>query len=242
MIKKAAVYPIIVSIVALVVSVVMLVKVVPSFMDTFSSMDMEMPGITMAVVGLSDFIIQYWYLIVGLIAAIVVWVRWYHSTEKGKLAAGRTQIQMPLFGDLNIKTISSLTARTLGTLLISGMTVVDAIDIVGNTMNNELFKRGLRDVAEDVRQGVRLSDAISKIELYPAMVPHMIGIGEETGDLDAMLEKLADYYDEEVEQTTQTVMAALEPMIILIMAGLVGILIAAVMEPMIAMYSNMGSL
>lgn len=97
MIKKAAVYPIIVSIVALVVSVVMLVKVVPSFMDTFSSMDMEMPGITMAVVGLSDFIIQYWYLIVGLIAAIVVWVRWYHSTEKGKLAAGRTQIQMPLF-------------------------------------------------------------------------------------------------------------------------------------------------
>ena len=149
---------------------------------------------------------------------------------------------MPLFGDLNIKTISSLTARTLGTLLISGMTVVDAIDIVGNTMNNELFKRGLRDVAEDVRQGVRLSDAISKIELYPAMVPHMIGIGEETGDLDAMLEKLADYYDEEVEQTTQTVMAALEPMIILIMAGLVGILIAAVMAPMIAMYSNMGSL
>ena len=242
MIKKAAVYPIIVSIVALVVSVVMLVKVVPSFMDTFSSMDMEMPGITMAVVGLSDFIIQYWYLIVGLIAAIVVWVRWYHSTEKGKLAAGRTQIQMPLFGDLNIKTISSLTARTLGTLLISGMTVVDAIDIVGNTMNNELFKRGLREVAEDVRQGVRLSDAISKIELYPAMVPHMIGIGEETGDLDAMLEKLADYYDEEVEQTTQTVMAALEPMIILIMAGLVGILIAAVMAPMIAMYSNMGSL
>lgn len=242
MIKKAAVYPIIVSIVALVVAVVMLVKVVPSFMETFDSMDMQMPALTLAVVALSDFLLAYWYLILGLILVIFAILHWYHSTEKGKLAAGRRQIRMPLFGDLHIKTISSLTARTLGTLLISGMTLVDALEIVARTLNNELFQRGLQEAAESIRQGVRLSDAIAKMELYPAMVPHMIGIGEETGDLNEMLEKLADYYDEEVEQTTQTVMAALEPMIILVMAGLVGILIAAVMAPMIAMYSNMGSL
>lgn len=242
MLKKAAVYPIIVTIVAIIVSVVMLVVAIPKFMDTFTSMDIEMPGITLAVVALSDFVIKYWYVILAVIFFIVAIIRWYSQTEKGKDHFGKMSISFPLIGELNVKTISSLTARSMGTLLYSGMTLVEALEIMAKTVGNTLYQKALQQAVEDVKQGVELSTSLKRTKLYPHMVCHMIGIGEETGDMDEMLDKLANYYDEEVEQTTQTVMAALEPMIILVMALLVGILVAAVMAPMISMYSNMGSL
>ena len=164
------------------------------------------------------------------------------NTEDGKLAAGRMAISVPLFGKLKIKTISSLTARTLSTLIYSGMPLVDGLRLTARTVGNELYKRALEQAVVDVREGMTLSSSLKKSGLYPPMVSHMIGIGEETGELEDMLTKLADYYDTEVEMTTQTVMAALEPMIILIMAALVGIIIAACMAPMISLYSNMGNL
>ena len=131
-------------------------------------------------------------------------------------------------------------ARTLSTLIYSGMDLVEALEIVAKVTGNEVIKRTLRNSAEDVRRGVPLSKSLEKAGVFPPMVIYMIGVGEETGEIEDMLSKLADYYDEEVEMTTQTVMAAIEPMIILIMAALVMILIAAVMSPMIAMYSNLG--
>ncbi len=242
MIKKASIYPIIVSIVALAVTLLMLIKIVPSFMKTFESMDMDMPAITIAVVNASNFVVKYWYAILAVVVGGIAALKWYKTTDDGKMISGRIKISIPLFGKLNVKTISSLTARTMSTLIYSGMTLVDSINIVAKTSGNAVYKKALQKVAEDVRQGVLFSTAVSRTGLYPPMFSHMIGIGEETGDLENMLEKLADYYDEEVEQTTQTVMAALEPMIILVMALLVMILVAAVMAPMIAMYSNLGSL
>lgn len=242
MIKKASIYPIIVTIVALIVTAVMLMVAIPKFMETFESMEMEMPKITLFVVGLSDFLIAHWLVIVAVIVSIVVMLKWYGSTEEGKMRKGKIAISLPLIGDLNVKTISSLTARSMGTLLYSGMTLVEAIDIMARTVGNELFKKALLEAEEDVKQGIEFSTSLKRTNLYPHMVCHMIGIGEETGDMDEMLDKLANYYDEEVEQTTQTVMAALEPMIILVMAALVGVLVAAVMAPMIQMYSQMGGL
>ncbi|MDD6193616.1 MAG: type II secretion system F family protein [Lachnospiraceae bacterium] len=242
MIKKASIYPIIVTIVAIIVTVVMLMVAIPKFMNTFESMEMDMPKITLFVVGMSDFLIAHWMVIAGIIVAVVAACKWYGSTEAGKLKKGQIAISLPLLGDLNIKTISSLTARSMGTLLYSGMTLVEAIDIMAKTVGNELFRKALLEAEEDVKQGVEFSTSLKRTNLYPHMVCHMIGIGEETGDMDEMLDKLANYYDEEVEQTTQTVMAALEPMIILVMAALVGLLVAAVMAPMIQMYSQMGSL
>lgn len=242
MMKKAAIYPVMVAVVALVVVVIMLIKVVPSYADMFASMDVEMPGITLAVMNASDFMTHYWYVLLAIIVMVVAVGKAYKNTEDGKLAAGRMAISVPLFGKLKIKTISSLTARTLSTLIYSGMPLVDGLRLTARTVGNELYKRALEQAVVDVREGMTLSSSLKKSGLYPPMVSHMIGIGEETGELEDMLTKLADYYDTEVEMTTQTVMAALEPMIILIMAALVGIIIAACMAPMISLYSNMGNL
>lgn len=242
MMKKAAIYPVMVAVVAIVVVVIMLIKVVPAYADMFASMDVEMPGITLAVMNASDFMTHYWYVLLAIIVMVVAVGKAYKNTEDGKLAAGRMAISVPLFGKLKIKTISSLTARTLSTLIYSGMPLVDGLRLTARTVGNELYKRALEQAVVDVREGMTLSSSLKKSGLYPPMVSHMIGIGEETGELEDMLTKLADYYDTEVEMTTQTVMAALEPMIILIMAALVGIIIAACMAPMISMYSNMGNL
>ena len=242
MMKKAAIYPVMVAVVAIVVVVIMLIKVVPAYADMFASMDVEMPGITLAVMNASDFMTHYWYVLLAIIVMVVAVGKAYKNTEDGKLAAGRMAISVPLFGKLKIKTISSLTARTLSTLIYSGMPLVDGLRLTARTVGNELYKRALEQAVVDVREGMTLSSSLKKSGLYPPMVSHMIGIGEETGELEDMLTKLADYYDTEVEMTTQTVMAALEPMIILIMAALVGIIIAACMAPMISLYSNMGSL
>ena len=242
MMKKAAIYPVMVAVVAIVVGVIMLIKVVPAYADMFASMDVEMPGITLAVMKASDFMTHYWYVLLAIIVLVVMGSKAYKNTEDGKLAAGRMAISVPLFGKLKIKTISSLTARTLSTLIYSGMPLVDGLRLTARTVGNDLYKRALEQAVVDVREGMTLSSSLKKSGLYPPMVSHMIGIGEETGELEDMLTKLADYYDTEVEMTTQTVMAALEPMIILIMAALVGIVIAACMAPMISMYSNMGNL
>ena len=242
MIRKASIYPIMVAVVALVVVVIMLLKVVPSYTEMFASMDAEMPGITQAVINASNFVTKYWYIVLAIIVAVVGGLKAYQATEDGKLFMGRLAISIPLFGKLNMKTISSLTARTLSTLICSGMPLVDALVIMSKTVGNEVYKKALEHTVDDVREGIPLSVSLRRSGLYPPMVSHMVGIGEETGEIDDMLTKLADYYDVEVEMTTQTVMAALEPIIILVMALLVGIIIAACLAPMVQMYSSMGNL
>jgi type IV pilus assembly protein PilC len=130
----------------------------------------------------------------------------------------------------------------LSTLIYSGLPMMEALAITANTMGNYIYKEGLLKAKEEVAKGVPLSEPIIASELYPPMVGHMTRIGEETGDLEGMLNRLADYYDEEVEMTTQTVMAALEPVVILLLAAVVGVLIAAIMSPMLAMYAQMDTL
>lgn len=242
MLKKASIYPIVVTIVAVIVVAVMLIKVVPSYAEMFAEMDVEMPVITVAVMNASTFMTKYWILILAVIAILVAGVKAYKNTADGKMLMGRLAISLPLFGKLNIKTISSLTARTLSTLIYSGMPLIDGLAMVSRTVGNELYKRALEQAVLDVREGMTLSNSLRKSNLYPPMVTHMIGIGEETGEIEDMLTKLANYYDSEVEMTTQSVMAALEPMIILVMAGLVGIIIGACMAPMAKMYGGMGNL
>ena len=224
MIKKAAVYPIIVVIVAIAVVIVMLVKVIPSYSEMFNDLGTELPGITKAVVAMSDFVTGYWYIVIAVIAAI-------------NLAR-----KVPVFGKLNIKTAASNYARTLSTLVYSGLPMIEALGITADTMKNALYKKALKNAREEVSKGVPLSEPITACGLFPPMVSHMTRIGEETGDLEGMLTRLADYYDEEVELATQTVMAAIEPMIILVLALIVGVLVAAVMAPMLTMYQAMDSL
>ena len=241
LVKKAAMYPILVSIVALAVVVVMLVKVIPSYQDMFEQMGTELPAITQMVVAMSHFIMQKWYIIIAVVA-VVVGLKVFGATVTGKKTFGTLARKAPVFGPMNVKSAAANFARTLSTLVYSGLPMIEALAITANTISNYVYKMALQGAKEEVAKGVPLSEPIESSGLFPPMVSHMISIGEETGDLEGMLSKLADYYDEEVEMATQTMMAALEPMIILVLAGVVGVLVAAIMSPMLAMYGAMDSL
>ena len=242
MIKKAMVYPIMVLVVAVVVVIVMLTFVVPTFMSMFADMDIEMPKITLMVVAASDFMQHHVVLIVGIIIALVVFFKWFGSTPTGKGVIHKLLIKLPLFGDLTVKSASAKFARNLSTMLAAGISMPDAVTIVGDTMGNVYYEECMKNARNDVMQGIPLSTPIEKSGLFPPMVYHMTRIGEETGNTESMLTTIADYYEEEVEQATQSLMAALEPLIIIILAAVCGTIIGAVIAPMGAMYEGLDSL
>lgn len=242
MMKKAAMYPIIVCLVAVIVIVVMMVKVIPSYQDLFDQLGGTLPLPTRIAVAISDFIINKWYLIIAVIVAVIVGIKLFNKTNQGQIVKGTLARKAPVFGKMNVKTASANFARTLSTLIYSGLPMVEALAITANTMTNYLYRRKLEAAREEVVRGIPLSEPLLRDDMFPPMVGHMTKIGEETGDLEGMLTRLADYYDEEVEMATQTVMAALEPMIILVLAGVVGGIIAAVMMPMFALYGQMDSM
>ena len=242
MLKKAAVYPIMVTIVALVVVVVMLVKVIPSYQDMFNDMGTELPKITQIVVEMSHFVTGYWFIILAIIIAAVIGIKAFSKTIPGQQLFGTISRKLPVFGNLVVKTASSNFARTLSTLIYSGLPMIEALAITANTMTNYWYKQALQEAKDEVAKGVPLSEPIIASGLFPPMVGHMTKIGEETGDLEGMLNRMSEYYDEEVEMATQTVMAAMEPLIIMVLAVVVGGIVAAIMAPMLSMYTSMDSL
>ena len=242
LVKKASVYPIMVAVVAFAVVIVMLVKVIPSYESMFADLGTELPMITKMVVAASDFIMGYWYIIFFVVTLAVVGIMGFNKTEPGKKLKGTISMKMPVLGKLNIKSASANYARTLSTLVYSGLPMIEALGITAGTMTNYWYEKALEKARDEVAKGVPLSEPITSSGLFPPMVSHMTKIGEETGDLEGMLTRLADYYDEEVEMATQTVVAALEPMIILVLAAVVGTLVAAIMAPMLSMYGAMESL
>ncbi|MBR6148828.1 MAG: type II secretion system F family protein [Lachnospiraceae bacterium] len=242
LVKKAMIYPIVVACVALAVVVLMLVKVIPSYTDMFDDLGTELPKITQMVVAASDFIIAYWFILAPVIIAVVMGLKTWFKTDSGKLAWSTFQLKVPAIKNLVVKSACSSLARTLSTLLAAGVGLTDAVGIVADTMTNVLIKDALRFSRDEVMKGVPLSEPIEDSGLFPPMLYHMMRIGEEAGNSEEMLTKLADYYDEEVEMATQSLMALMEPAIILVLAGVVGVLIGAIMAPMLAMYQAMDSL
>lgn len=239
---KSMVYPIVLMVVAIVILIVMVVYVIPGYAKTFAENGMELPGITKAMMSMSRVIQGYWYIFVLCIVAGILLLIRFRRSEMGIQFFSKLAIRLPLFGKLNIKTYASQFSRTLSTLVHAGIPLIDGLEAVSKTMKNALFREHLAEAAEEVSKGVLLSEELKREKLFPPMVPHMVAIGEETGDLEGMLDKLADYYDQEVEVTTQTVMAAMEPMIIIVMAVIVVLLIASIFAPMLSMYDQIGNM
>lgn len=241
-VKKAMIYPIIVVIVSIVVIIVMLVKVIPAYDSMFEQLGGELPALTRAVVAVSDFIMHDWFWIIVVLIGVGIAISVFKKTITGQIVFGTISRKLPVFGKMTIKQASSNYARTLSTLIYSGLPMMDALAITANTMSNYLYKQALNHARDEVAKGVSLSEPIMQSGMFPPMVGHMTRIGEETGDLEGMLSRLADYYDEEVEMATQSVIAALEPMIILVLAAIVIVIIGAVMLPMFQMYGQMQNL
>ena len=242
LIKKSSIYPSVVAVVAVVVVAIMLLFVVPQFESMLTDLGTDLPLLTKIVVGASNWLMAKWYIALAVIAALVFGIIQYRKTEGGGRLFGRIGIRAPLIGKLTVKSSAARMARTLSTLLGSGIPMIEALEIVSQTMGNVHFREALMDAKDDVAMGEALSVSLERSGLFPALVHQMIYIGEETGDIEEMLTKMAEYYEEEVEITTQQVMAAVEPMIIVIMALIVGVIVGAVMLPMMSMYSALDNI
>ncbi len=242
MVKKAMIYPVIVCIVAVAVVVVMLVKVIPSYAVMFDDLGTELPALTIAVRSLSDFLLDTWYIQLPILIVAIIALKAFAGTDVGKHIFHKIQLKIPAINNMVVKKSSSQMARTMSTLLAAGVPLVEAVDIVSNTMENVYFKEALDECKNQIIIGQPLSRPLEDTKLFPPMVYHMVRIGEESGNTEEMLTKLADYYDEEVEMAVQSLMAAMEPMIILVLAGIVGIMIAACIGPMFKMYSALDTL
>ena len=242
LIGKAMIYPAAVLIIAFVVVVVLLVTVIPSYADMFSDMGTELPAITKIVQSLSNFIIDYWFILLPLLAAGVFVVMTYAKTDSGKHLFGKLAIKLPIINNMTIKSASSMAARTLSTLLAAGVSLNDSVEIAAGTMGNIWFKEALLAAKEDILIGVPLSRPLEASGLFPPMVYHMVKIGEEAGNVEEMLQKLADYYDEEVEMAVQSLMAVMEPLIIVVLAAVVVPILGACLAPMMTMYESLNNI
>ena len=239
-VKKAMVYPTIVLVVVIAVVALMMVMVIPSFTSVFVDMDMELPWVTKIVMGFSDWMVLHWWKLFLGIFGVVFLLILFGKTDKGRHFFGKLVMKLPLFGDMTVKSASANFARTLSTLVSSGLPMLDSLEITAKNMSNIYFKEAVLYCRDEAATGANWSTPLENSSLFPPMVYHMTGIGEETGDLEEMLDRLADYYDEEVEAATKAVIAALEPAIILLMAGIVGIVVCAILLPMFSMYDALG--
>ncbi len=242
LVKKAMIYPVVVAVIALVVMIVMLVFVIPRYGNMFAEMDAELPGITLFMLACGNFLRTRWYIVVPVLAAVIVGLKLFSRTDSGKHVFHGLKLKIAVMKNLEIKQASSMMARTMSTLLASGVPIIEAVDIVGDTMENVYFKEAMDMCKNEIMIGQPLSRPLEQCGLFPPMVYHMVKIGEEAGNTEEMLTKLADYYDEEVEIAVQSLMAAMEPMIIVMLAGIVSLMIAAVMAPMIKLYDVLGQL
>lgn len=240
MVKKTMIYPIILIVVMIGVVIAMMMFVIPNFMDMFEGLDAEMPFMTVMVINMSNFILDRWWLLILIVAGIVFAYKSYYKTDAGRHVIDRIKIKIPVFGVLTVKTACARFSRIMSTLLSAGMPMISAIEIAAGTMDNVLFKDALQKVRSGVALGMGFSQQIGVTRLFPAMLVHMVGIGEETGNIEDMLTNVANYYDEEVELATQSVTALMEPMIIIVMAVVVGALVLAIYQPMITLYSTLG--
>ena len=242
LVKKAMIYPIVLCVVMVGVVIVMLTVVIPNYVGMFADLGTELPALTKGVMAASNFIIGKWFILVPVLIAIAVAIKSFAATDSGKHVFHGLKLKIPAMKNLEVKSSSAMMARTLSTLLAAGVPLIEAVDIVGNTMTNVYFKEALDNCKNEIMIGQPLSRPLEECGLFPPMVYHMTRIGEEAGNTEEMLTKLADYYDEEVELAVQSLMAAMEPVIILVMAGIVGVLIGACMAPMLTMYQALENL
>ena len=240
-IKGAMTYPCVILIVVIAVVVVLLVGVIPQFEEMFNDLGSELPWATQMLVNFSNFLQEKWYIVVLVIAAIVGAAIAFGKTDAGSLLYSKIAIKAPIFGNLTVKSAAATFSRTLSTLLASGIPLIDAIEQVAKMNNNRIIREGLLDAKVQVAKGVPLSKPIRDMELFPTMLPQMIKIGEETGNIEEMVDKVADYYEMEVNDATDALTAMMEPLIIVIMGVVVGGIVLAIYSPMLSMYDAVDS-
>jgi type IV pilus assembly protein PilC len=240
-IKSALTYPIVVICIAFIVIAVILIFVIPVFQDMFSSFGSALPAPTQFVVDLSDFMKgNIHYIILALIVFGFVFKQ-YRSTKGGRKTTDNIALKLPVFGDLLKKTAVARFTRTLGTMLASGVPILDSLEIVAKTAGNVVIEEIVLEVRGSIAEGQTIAEPLSENEVFPGMVIQMISVGEATGALDTMLEKIADFYDKEVDAAVEALTSMLEPLLMLFLGGAIGGLVVAMYLPIFSMAGAVGA-
>jgi type IV pilus assembly protein PilC len=238
-VKSAMVYPSLIGGFALVVLVALVAFLVPVFAKVFSDFGGELPLITRLTVGLSDFVTGMWYVAIGLTWAAVFAFKKWKATESGQMNWDRFKLRIPWkIGDIVQKVCIARFTRTFSALVAAGVPMLEAIDIVGKTSGNKVVEKAMKDVRSSVTKGGTISTPMRAAPVFPTMVTQMIGVGEETGALDAMMSKIADFYESEVEASVKALTSILEPVMIVVVGGIVGFIIIAMYMPMFSIYDQ----
>lgn len=240
-VKGAVTYPIVILIVVVAVVAVLLVGVIPQFSQMFDDLGSELPAATQMLVNLSDFLQHKWYIVVIVVAALIFGLKAFGKTEAGSLLYAKIGMKAPLFGNLTVKSAAATFSRTMATLMASGISLIDAVEQVAKMINNRIIREALLDAKTQISKGVPLSKPLRDCGIFPPMLPQMTRIGEETGNIEDMMDKVADYYEMEVNDATDALTAAMEPMIIVIMGVVVGGIVMAIYSPMLSMYDAVDS-
>lgn len=238
-VKSALTYPVAVLVFSLLIATAMIVFVVPTFMNMFESLGGNLPAATQMLVNLSNFVRGRWYIIIGTIVGIIYVYKFLNKTEKGKFFFDSLKLKLPIFGMLIKKMSLSKFARTFSTLVASGVPILQAMDIVADTAGNEVVAKAIREARSSIKEGESISKPLSKSPVFPPMVVQMISIGEETGALDTMLKKIADFYDEEVSAMVESLTSLLEPILMIFLGILIGGIVIALYLPMFSIISVM---
>ncbi|MFC1692491.1 type II secretion system F family protein [Candidatus Latescibacterota bacterium] len=241
-IKGAMMYPVVISGVSVLAVAALLIFVIPVFSNMFSDFGAELPGPTKLVVSMSDFLKspkKILPLIAGLIIASIVFVK-YKATPKGRLNVDKLLLKIPVLGDLAKKSTVAQFSRTLGTLLSSGVSILEALEITAKTSSNMVIRNALLSMIGAISEGKTITEPMKATGVFPPMVIQMVAVGEESGGLDQMLSKIADFYDEEVNAAVETLTSVMEPIIIVILAVIMGGTLIAMYLPMFEMISAVG--
>ena len=240
-VKKALTYPIAVLVVAFIVTAILLIFVVPVFDSMFKGFGKELPAFTQMVVAMSAWMQEWWYYVVGGIYAIIqAWKFVFVRSEKFRHAIDRALLQAPIFGQIIYKSALARFARTLGTMSAAGVPLVEALISVAGACGNIIFYEAVMQMQVDISSGQRLQFSMEQTKIFPNMMMQMVAIGEESGRVDSMLEKVADFYDEEVDNLVDNMSALMEPFIMVVLGTLIGGLIVAMYLPIFAMGEAVG--
>jgi type IV pilus assembly protein PilC len=240
-VKGAMTYPVVTLIIAVVVLAVILVFVIPVFQEMFADFGGELPVPTQVVVAMSEMVkSKILYIIIGIVLFTIAFKK-FHSTQKGRDFVDEMLLKIPVFGELLRKVAVAKFTRTMGTMLASGVSILEALDIVAKTAGNRTVEKAIYNVRSGIAEGRTMADPLIESGVFPPMVCQMIGVGESTGALDAMLEKIADFYDEEVDQAVDNLTSLIEPFMLVFLGVTIGGLVIAMYLPIFKMAGAIGN-
>ncbi|MBE9197909.1 MULTISPECIES: type II secretion system F family protein [unclassified Nodularia (in: cyanobacteria)] len=240
-IKSALSYPVVVGILATTIFVAMTVFLIPIFANIFEDIGVELPALTQFLMWCSEVLRSWWSLaIIGALIVFRIAFQQYYKTPIGRITIDRLSLKLPLFGDLIQKSSVARFSRTFGALTRSGVPILTCLEIVRDTSGNQVIANAIDAARVEIQQGGMISLALQQDEVFPIMAIQMISIGEETGELDAMLMKVADFYEDEVEQAVKSLTSILEPVMIVVLGGMVGTILLAMYLPMFKVFETLG--